>query len=89
MDLYRSIAYFLVYSSDARAIVVAGLHTGRGIVASFLDQGNLLRFNLAIDSIWEEDINRCKRPWKGRDFVEPLEDRAKWMIVAIIKWYSL
>lgn len=85
LNLCHSISYFLANSSEARAIIVAGFHTGRDVVASFLSEISLLSLNLVIDGTWETDIENRTRPWMGGDFVEPLGERSKWHVVAIIK----
>ena len=88
-NLCHSISHFLANSSDARAIIVAGFHTGREVVASFFGEISLLSLNLMIDELWETDVENRTRPWMGGDFVEPLGERSKWHVVAIIKRRSV
>ena len=88
MNLYQSIAHFLAFSSTARAIVVAGFHTGREIVASFFNEIDLQSVDLVVDSIWEEDVDNLTRHWMGDNFVEPFQERMKWHVAAVLKWRS-
>ena len=88
-NLRHSISHFLAYSSDARAIVVAGFHTGREIVASFFREISSSSLSLTIEELWEADVENRTRPWMGGDFVESLGERSKWHVVAIIKRHSV
>ena len=78
--LRASIAHFL--ADGGQAWVVAGFHTGREKVTSFLrragDQG------LAVERVWEVDVNGVLRPWR-EEREEGVAERKKWCMVTILK----
>lgn len=71
------------------AIVVAGFHTGRGIVASFFEAA--VAEGLVVEKIYERDINavgelgRVTREWMPVREGEGVENRARWNIVAFLR----
>ncbi len=87
-NLHRSMAHFLALDTAARALVVAGFHTGHGIVAAFFDEEELERVGLEVDYIAEVDVyGRCRK-LRGVTGV-PVEDigeKRKWLVVATLKW---
>lgn len=93
LNLARSIGLFLSKeSTQACALVVAGFHTGRKIVADFFKQ--FARLNemeytsdeLIIAEIYESDMNGTRRPWQETRTDEGREDAKRWCVIAVIVW---
>jgi hypothetical protein len=92
-NLACSIARFLSRDTPgACALVVAGFHTGRNVVADFLEQFQRSHNEegpvreLAISEIYEIDVNGERRPWQKSRLKESKEDAKKWCVVAVIIW---
>ncbi|CRG85740.1 hypothetical protein PISL3812_02762 [Talaromyces islandicus] len=88
-NLARTLQWFLD-SSRGRAWVVAGLHTGRAVVAHFFEMAVTL--GLEIEGIYECDINNTdedqgerRREWAAVREDEGLENRKRWCVVAVLK----
>ncbi|KAF3922839.1 hypothetical protein ABW21_db0209181 [Orbilia brochopaga] len=82
-NLVASIRHFLADDADARAIVVAGLHTGRRKVASFWEIA--VRDGLEIDSIKERDVEGVEREYLPDRGIEDVSERKRWLIIGILK----
>lgn len=81
--LLQSMAYFLKWGVRAAVWVVAGLHTGRGKVAEFLEK--VSGVGLVVNEAWEVDVDGDFRKW--RDVREKENgDRGKWCVVATLGW---
>jgi EEF1A N-terminal glycine/lysine methyltransferase len=90
-NLVRSITHFLSKQSpEACALVVAGFHTGRSIVADFLKQFPTLigmgdtREKLVVADVYESNMNGARRPWQGNRADEDKEELKRWCVVAVI-----
>jgi EEF1A N-terminal glycine/lysine methyltransferase len=90
-SLVRSITHFLSKQSPrACAMVVAGFHTGRSIVADFLKQFPTLdgmggtQEELIVADLYESNMNGVRRPWQDNRANEDNEELKRWCIVAII-----
>jgi EEF1A N-terminal glycine/lysine methyltransferase len=90
-NLVRSIAHFLCRESPkACALVVAGFHTGRNIVADFFKQFLIskerdnIAEELSITEIYESDMNGARRPWQESRANESREDAKRWCVVAVV-----
>ncbi|KAF3491607.1 uncharacterized protein GIQ15_01124 [Arthroderma uncinatum] len=75
-------------SSSGMAWVVAGLHTGREIVANFFRKA--VAAGLVIDKIWERDMNATEEMDQAREWGPVREDegpenRARWCVVAMLR----
>ncbi|KMQ48922.1 hypothetical protein A7C99_5883 [Trichophyton rubrum] len=88
-NLIQTLLWFLAPSSGSPAgiaWVVAGLHTGRHIVASFFQKA--VSAGLKIEKIWERDMNSTEgettREWKPVREDEGPENRARWCIVGLL-----
>lgn len=88
-NLARTLQWFLD-SSTGRAWVVAGLHTGRAVVAHFFETA--IALGLEIESIYERDINNeneeqgeRRREWTAVREDEGPENRRRWCVVAVLK----
>jgi Lysine methyltransferase len=90
-NLVQSIAHFLCKESPkACALIVAGFHTGRNVVADFFKQflTTKERDNIAevlrVAEIYECDMNGERRPWRENRSNESREDAQRWCVVAVI-----
>lgn len=89
-NLIQTLLWFLSPSSSSSpgiAWVVAGLHTGRDIVASFFQKA--VASGLVVEKMWERDMNSAEgertREWKAVREDEGPENRARWCIVAMLR----
>lgn len=97
-NLARTLQWFLRPDDDddenksgGRAWVVAGLHTGRAIVAHFFESAEAQ--GLEVESIYERDINTANEEEQGerrREWAAVREDegpgnRQRWCVVAVLK----
>lgn len=89
--LVHTIAHFLSRKSPhACALVVAGFHTGRRVVADFFNQFSksdevddaVEQLNLS--EIYEIDMNGQRRPWNESRTNEGKEELSGWCVVAVI-----
>jgi EEF1A N-terminal glycine/lysine methyltransferase len=90
-NLVRSISHFLSKeSSQACALVAAGFHTGRKVVAAFFKEFPTSYITedaveqLSIAEIHESDMNGIRRPWKEERENEGQEEAKRWCVVAVI-----
>ena len=84
-NLITSMQHFLSRSVDARIWAVAGFHTGRGVLAQFLDHAK--EVSLTVEKVWERDMFGLER-----DFVhseeerrEDTTERSKWLMIAVLR----
>jgi len=72
--------------SDSRIHLVAGLHTGRYTIQSFLDRTKLR--GLVVLSATEREVDGTRsRPWDvSRAVNEDERERRKWVVWMILKW---
>ncbi|KAK6331143.1 hypothetical protein TWF696_003212 [Orbilia brochopaga] len=82
-NLIASIIHFLADVADARAVVVAGLHTGRRKVANFWDLA--VKDGLEIESIKERNVEGVEREYLPDRGVEDSSERNRWLIIGILK----
>lgn len=90
-NLHRSMAHFLSNERpQACALVVAGFHTGRKVVAEFFKQFSTsvgehdTAVGLTIAEIYESDMHGVRRPWLEERANEGKEDLKRWCVVAVI-----
>lgn len=90
-NLVRSITHFLSKESSAAcALVVAGFHTGRTVVAEFFRQFSPSHQmdnageRLVVAQIYESDMNDVRRGWQESRANEDREEAKRWSVVAVI-----
>lgn len=90
-NLIRSINHFLSKdSTNGCAIVVAGFHTGRNVVADFFrqfspsEEMDSAAEELEIAEIYEIDMHGVKRPWQETRANEDREASKRWCVVAVV-----
>jgi len=83
-SLLASFEHFLSEEEHARVWIVAGLHTGRAVVATFWDtvveSGWLL-----VEKLWEMDVEGNEREWMRERKGEGVGERKRWIVVGILK----
>lgn len=82
-NLAKSIMHFLSDDLGARAIVVAGFHTGRPKMAKFWDVAVAQGF--LIESITERDVDGVERDFLKDRGIEDVVDRKRWLVIGILK----
>lgn len=90
-NLVRTMRWFLDEKDpSSRVWVVAGFHTGRGIVAGFFETAT--RMGMETEQIYERDLNavtedggEVKREWKPAREGEGPENRQRWCVVAVLR----
>ncbi len=82
-NILRSIRWFL--TSQGRAWVVAGFHTGRQKMSGFYEESVLKEAGLEIDRIWERDCEGNERDWVVDRGVENVTERKRWLVIGILK----
>jgi EEF1A N-terminal glycine/lysine methyltransferase len=89
-NLINSIAHFLSRACGACALVVAGFHTGRDIVADFFRHFSVangkddITTELCIAEIYESDMRGARRIWQEERTNETKEETKRWCVVARI-----
>jgi predicted nicotinamide N-methyase len=73
-------------SPDARAHLVAGLHTGRYTLQSFMNA--VIMHKLQVESVVEREVmDGVQRPWDvTRAESEDERERRKWVVWMVLKW---
>jgi len=82
-SLAKSIAHFISPEPAAKALVIAGFHTGRATMAPFF--GIVGGEGLEVAEIWECDANGTRRDWNPRRPDENAGERKKWLVVARLR----
>lgn len=84
-NLVKTFNHFLAPSKDARVWLIAGFHTGRDVVRSFLQA--TFRGGFEAEKLWEQDTYGNIRPWKSRRsaFHNDIDERRKWLLITILK----
>ena len=82
-NLARSITHFLARRRDAHAYVVAGFHSGRDLMAPFFDVA--VAEGLQVEQLYEEDVDRERRPWQRDRGHENVFERKRWLAVAVLQ----
>jgi predicted nicotinamide N-methyase len=89
-DLVRSLCRLLERSTTSRIFFVAGLHTGRSVIANFFRVAASQGLTPGEDGITEHNvINGCNRPWKEERGKEDTVVMKRWLIVARLRWFHL
>lgn len=89
-NLISSLSHFLSRSPGACALVVAGFHTGRNIVADFFTHFSLankedgMTIGLTLAEIYESDMQGVRRAWQEIRPDESKEEANRWCVVAKI-----
>ena len=89
-NLANSISHFLAAHTGCCAIVVAGFHTGRAVVASFFDVATGIHHSgvgasaLRVAEIYEIDVDGRTRPWQKVRYREGKEEAKASCVVAIL-----
>ncbi|KAI0773319.1 hypothetical protein BD413DRAFT_473096 [Trametes elegans] len=78
----------LAHSPDARIYLVAGLHTGRYVIQSFLRQISAAGF--VAEELTEKRVGTSEeRPWSVEHAVgEDEAERRRWIIWMVFKWHD-
>ncbi|KAI0117057.1 hypothetical protein F4814DRAFT_415052 [Daldinia grandis] len=84
-NLHKSIAWFLKESTNARAWVVAGFHTGRAKMRGFFEDDALAAAGLEVESIWERDCDGVEREWAWDRGQEDISVRKRWLVVGVLR----
>ena len=89
-NLVISILHFLGVNKGSCAIVVAGFHTGRQVVADFLDLATTFNcsdsasYLLQLVEAFEIDVDGHTRDWQPDRISEDKHTLKKWCLVAIL-----
>src|SRR5579871_36877 len=87
VNLVQSIKLLLDRNPGARVLVIAGLHTGRSVLAHFFhiaEENGLISDE---DGIEERSvIDGVARRWDEFRTDEDIIERKKWLIVAKLRW---
>jgi nicotinamide N-methyltransferase len=85
--LVASLCLFLERSLSSRIFVVAGIHTGRPVLASFFRVASSAGLVPDADGISEYNIiTGVQRPWMEDRGSEDSVERKQWLIVAKLGW---
>lgn len=84
-NLLKSIEWFLKDDGGARCWVVAGFHSGRAAMRDFFKAEKLKATGLAVEHIWERDVDGVEREWSWDRGIEDPGERKRWLAVAILK----
>lgn len=86
VPLVETLCGCLVRGPEARVHLVAGLHTGRYTIQSFLNRTRLC--GLVLESATEREVGGTQaRPWDvGRAEGEDERERRRWVVWMILKW---
>ncbi len=84
-SLATSMLHFLSLDIDARVCLVAGFHTGRANVSSFL--GTAEEVGLEVEDAWERDVDGNERQWRKEEDSanDDVVERKKWLLVAVLR----
>lgn len=84
-SLVESILHFLSHDAHARVWVIAGFHTGRAKLVSFLKVA--AEAGLEAKEIWERDVDGYERAWleERNGGIEDIAERKRWLVIAILQ----
>ena len=85
----QSLTMCLKRSSDARVHLVAGLHTGRYTIQSFLREIEMeTRCDLIVENILEREVSgTASRRWRvSRAESEDERERRRWVVWIVLRW---
>ncbi|KAF1922761.1 uncharacterized protein M421DRAFT_350085 [Didymella exigua CBS 183.55] len=85
-NLAKSMLHFLAETPDARALCIAGFHTGRAKLVIFFEDV-VPQQGLEVEEMYEMDADGVRRPWaRERDGGrEDIGERKKWLVVARLR----
>ncbi|KAG0709415.1 WD40-repeat-containing domain protein [Suillus ampliporus] len=86
VQFINTLCMCLDHSPDARVHLVAGLHTGRYTVQSFLD--TVMTHKLQVERVVEREVTgSVQRPWDvTRAESEDERERRRWVVWMVLKW---
>ena len=86
-NLASSTAHYLSSSAESCAIVIAGFHTGRGVVRDFFASaaGEDTGGPLAISELYEVDVDGARRAWVAERAGETKEEAKRWCVVGVLR----
>lgn len=88
--LLHSICALLAHTSEARAVIVAGFHTGRPATARFFEaarEAGLVPDAMAkFGGMYERSVLGDERAYTASDDMGDIEERSKWVVVACLRW---
>jgi predicted nicotinamide N-methyase len=84
-NLRRSISWFIGMDEKARALVVAGFHTGREKMRGFFEQEVLAEVGLEVERLWERDCDGEEREWVWDRGVEDTSVRKRWLAIGVLR----
>lgn len=87
LALCQTLCATLEKSETARIHCIAGFHSGRKTVASFLNIASNVGLVLA-DTAWEQSTTAEKRSWDPQRAEDEINERKRWVIVATLRWAS-
>ena len=86
VDLVRSMCSLLDVDTKSRVLVVAGLHTGRTVIAHFFRIAEEMGLIPDEDGIQEKNlIDGSFRRWQESIVEEDNVERKKWLVIAKLK----
>lgn len=86
--LCRTLTAHLKPDASSLAYLVAGLHTGRHVIAQFLDKVNLM--GIELQSICEVGlVSGDRRDWVLERAGETNSDRSLWVLEILLCWPTL
>jgi hypothetical protein len=83
-NLVQSMIHFLSPDPSARVLVIAGFHTGRAKIATFFEEA-VPPSGLEVEEIFDMDADGQRRTWDARAPEQPVGERKKWLVLAILK----
>ena len=88
--LLHSICALLAHTSEARAVIVAGFHTGRPATARFFEAareaGLVPDATAKFGGMYERSVLGDERAYTTSDDMGDIEERSKWVVVACLRW---
>ena len=88
--LLHSICALLAHTSEARAVIVAGFHTGRPATARFFEAareaGLVPDATAKFGGMYERSVLGDERAYTASDDMGDIEERSKWVVVACLRW---
>jgi EEF1A N-terminal glycine/lysine methyltransferase len=88
-SLVRTLMCSLDCSTSSRILFISGLHTGRTVVANFLDLARPGGLVPTQEGVTERNtLDGRIRPWKTERADDAVE-RKQWLIVAQLRWSAI